>query len=50
MVVMDMGDKFMMLHDQKYDKTLSFLDQGERKSEEHDILKQDKMMVPYCPK
>lgn len=50
MVVMDMSDKFMMKHDEKYDKKLLFLGQGERKSEEHDILKQDEMMVPYCPK
>lgn len=47
---MEMSDKFLMLHDEKHDKMLLFLNQGERKSEAHGILEQHKKMFPYCPK
>jgi hypothetical protein len=43
---MEMSDNFLMLHDEKHDKML-FLNQGERKSEAHDILKQHRQIVPY---
>ena len=46
---MEMNDKLLRLQDEKHDKILLLLNQGERKSEAGDILKQHKKMVPYWP-